>query len=205
MTPFEALYGLKPVPIPLGPYLDAVVPAAVDMVQQRASVMQSLKDHLGKAQNRIKQFADLKRSERAFQIGDMVFLKLQSYRQQTVAVRTCLKLCSKYFGPYEILERIGQVAYKLKQPPGSRVHPVFHVSLLKKQVGSQQVISTPLPEMDDQDCCPLKPAAVLQRRTIIRQQKHITQWLIQWAGLTPEEASWEDQLFILHQFPEFKP
>lgn len=128
----------------------------------------------------------------------MVFLKLQSYRQQTVAVRTCLKLCSKYFGPYEILERIGQVAYKLKLPPGSRVHPVFHVSLLKKQVGSQQVISTPLPEMDDQDCCPLKPAAVLQRRTIIRQQKHITQWLIQWAGLTPEEASWEDLLFILH-------
>lgn len=95
MTPFEALYGVKPVPIPLGPYVDSIIPAAVDMVQQHAAVMQNLKEHLVKAQHRIKQFADLHRSERTFQVGDMVFLKLQPYKQQTTAVRACLKLCSK--------------------------------------------------------------------------------------------------------------
>lgn len=61
MTPFEALYGSLPVPVPLGPYLDSIVPATVDMVQQHASVMHNLKEHLMKAQNRIKQFTDLKR------------------------------------------------------------------------------------------------------------------------------------------------
>lgn len=205
MTPFEALYGVKPVPIPLGPYVDSIIPAAVDMVQQHAAVMQNLKEHLVKAQHRIKQFADLHRSERTFQVGDMVFLKLQPYKQQTTAVRACLKLCSKYFGPYEILERIGNVAYKLKLPPESKIHPVFHVSLLKRCVGSHSVSSTPLPVWDDQDCCPLRPENILQRRIIHRDQHQVTQWLVQWAGFSPEEASWEDQMFIQSQFPEFQP
>lgn len=60
MTPFEALYGNKPVPVPLGPYLDSIVPAAVDMVQQLTAVLHNLKEYLVKAQNRIKKF-DLKR------------------------------------------------------------------------------------------------------------------------------------------------
>jgi hypothetical protein len=56
--------------------------------------------------------SDKKRSERSFQIGDMVYLRLQPYVQASLAPRSHHKLCLKYFGPYEALAKVGTVAYK---------------------------------------------------------------------------------------------
>lgn len=67
----------------------------------------------------------------------------------SVATRSNHKLSFKYFGPYTIVQRIGKVAYKLLLPPNSTVHPVFHVSQLKKVVGvaPSQSISSTLPDI----------------------------------------------------------
>ena len=123
-----------------------MIPAAARMLQERTKIVSSIREHLSKAQNRMKHFADKHRTEREFAVGDWVFLKLQPYKQQSMLVRKCLKLSAKYFGPFQVEERIGKVAYKLKFPARARVHPVFHVSLLKKKVGLLQQISTTLPE-----------------------------------------------------------
>ena len=204
ITPFEVLYGSKPVPLNLGETHDMIIPVAQDMLEQRKVVLQVVKESLQKAQHRMKFFADQHRTERHFLVGDWVYLKLQPYRQQTVAIRASLKLCSKYFGPFQVLEKIGTVAYRLKLPSQSRVHPVFHVSLLKKHVGTTPIVAGSLPEFDQNDITPLVPYKVLQRRQIKRADKLVTQWLIHWKGLESYEASWEDAEFVRSQFPEFQ-
>lgn len=73
-------------------------------------MQQLLQDNLCKAQERMKYYADKRRSNRTFQVGDMVYLKLQPYRQTYVPLRKHLKLSSKYYGPYKILSKIGLVA-----------------------------------------------------------------------------------------------
>lgn len=87
-----------------------------------------LKELLECAQAKMKAYANTKRTERQFQKGVWVNLKLHPYRQVTKATRKNLKLAAKFYGPYEIIYKIGTVAYKLALPETSRVHPVFHVS-----------------------------------------------------------------------------
>ena len=105
------------------------------MVQSRLHVISLIKENLAKAQNRMKLFADKHKSERIFEEEDWVFLKLHPYRQQSVAIRRIVKLAAKYFGSFQIIAKVGALAYKLKLPEGARIHPVFHVSLLKRKMG----------------------------------------------------------------------
>ena len=70
-----------------------------------------------------------------FQISDLVFVKLQPYRQHSISLQQNQKLGLKYFGSFPIIEHIGSAAYKLPLPPATKIHPVFHISLLKKVYG----------------------------------------------------------------------
>ena len=82
----------------------------------------------------MKYFAYQKRMKTTLEVGDLVYLKLQTSRQASLALRKNLKLSSKYFGPYKVLAKIGIVAYKRQLSPSAKIHPIFHVSLLKKKV-----------------------------------------------------------------------
>jgi hypothetical protein len=108
-------------------------------------MQQLVQQHLHRAQQQMKFFADKKRSFRQFQVGEWVYLKLQPYVQSSVAPRANHKLAFKYFGPFQILEKLGTVAYKLQLPATSSIHLVFHVSLLKEAKGFQPSVHTPLP------------------------------------------------------------
>lgn len=137
----------------------------------------------------MKWFADLHRSDRQFQVGDWVYLKLQPYKLQSLAIRSCLKLFSRFYGPFQVLERIGKVAYRLRLPAHSRLHPVFHVSLLKKHISQSPVTAAELPEFDATDHYPLLPTKILQRRLIHRQGQPVVQWLIHWSGLEDQDRN----------------
>ena len=67
-------------------------------------------------------------------VDDWVYLKLQPYRLKSLAKKLNEKLSPRFDGPYQISKVIGKVAYQLNLPPASKVHPVFHVSLLKKAI-----------------------------------------------------------------------
>jgi hypothetical protein len=163
--------------------------------------MQNLiKQHLHRAQERMKRQADKGRFERQFQVCDSVYLKLQPYVQSSLSARSNQKLAFKFFGPYRVLEHVGAVAYKLDLPPSSSIHPVFHVSQLKQAHGDQSVFST-LPSV----AAPLQvPEKILQHRMSLGANP-VLQGLVQWSGMSPSLATWENLDAIRRRFPAAAP
>jgi hypothetical protein len=64
----------------------------------------------------VKRYVDLKRSERSFDVGQLVYLRLQPYKQSTIAVQRALKLSPRFYGQFPVLRRVGKVAYELDLP-----------------------------------------------------------------------------------------
>ena len=91
-----------------------------------------IRDRLKVAQSRQKSYADTKRKEVAYEVGDRAYLRVSPLRGvKRFGVKG--KLAPRFVGPYRVFERMGEVAYKLELPEGfSGVHDVFHISQLKK-------------------------------------------------------------------------
>jgi hypothetical protein len=165
MSPFMALYGYHP-PSITSPLRGKVkVQAVEDHIEHQQEVLQLLKDNLVITQNRMKQQAYQHHSEREFEVGDWVFLRLQPYKQMSLKQqKKDNKLAPKYYGPYKVLQRIGSMAYKLELPPSSHVHPVFHVSFLKKVINDKIPVQTILPEINEEGKIILEPETILETR-----------------------------------------
>ena len=118
-------------------------------LRDREAILHTLKENLVMAQNRMKQQANQGCSECQFAEGDQVFLRLQPYKQTSLKAKHCHKLVPKFYGPYTVLKHVGQVSYQLSLPNHSKLHPVFHVSCLKKVIGTKFQNQTRLPELDE--------------------------------------------------------
>ncbi|XP_027357493.1 uncharacterized protein LOC113866894 [Abrus precatorius] len=138
-----------------------------------------------------------------------MYLKLQRYRQNTVSNTHFHKLVARFYGPFKIIERIGKVAYKLDLPPSARIHNVFHVSLLKKYYGDN--VCQPLAHKIESSrrvgtlngAFQPPPLAILDRRMKKRNNKAITEVLVQWQETSLEDAVWRDLQDMITQFPNF--
>lgn len=107
MIPFQVVYGREP------PKLVAYIPGTTkvkevdDYLRDRDELLRKLRANLVTAQNRMKVQADCHRRELNFNVGDLVYIKLQPYRQTTVSSRSSAKLSPRFFVPYKILDRVG--------------------------------------------------------------------------------------------------
>ena len=109
-----------------------------------------------------------------------------SYRQTSLALRRSHKLSPRFYGPYCVLEQIGSVAYRLDLPLGSKIHPVFHVWILKKQLGTTDKTDSPLPLVSETSGhLQPQPIAVLNSPSNGRKRE----LLIQWQGLPTTDAT----------------
>jgi hypothetical protein len=191
MTPFQALYGRPPPTLALYTKDTTTVQALDELLLDRDRLIRPLKHNLREAQHRMAQKANAKRSEVEFSVGDKVWLRLQPYRQISVARRSSNKLARRYYGPFNILEKIGKVAYRLELPPQARIHSVFHVSQLKKHIGTEENIEVQLPEEIVGQSPVSTPLALCGERNVLINGKIQRQVLVQWSDSNPENATWE--------------
>lgn len=131
----------------------------------------------------MKKISYLKRTERNFQNGESVYLRLKPYRQLWTATRQNQKLAPRYYKPLLIEEKVGKVAYRLQMPLESKVHPVFHISSLKKKLGSSIELQPRLPPVNIDDSFFPEPEKILDRRLRQHGRRALTEILLKWVGM----------------------
>ena len=114
MTSYQSLYGRPPTSLP--EYFDGstLVHEVEQTLLYRDALLLQLKHHLATATNHMKQTTDKKCRDVSFQEGDIVFLRLQPYRQSSAFKTVHQQLACRFFGPYPILQKVGNMAYKLQ-------------------------------------------------------------------------------------------
>jgi len=134
MTPYEALYGRR-CRTPLCWYQDGEsIVVGPELLRQTTEKVKLIQDMMRASQSRHKSYADQRRRPLEFESGDHVFLRITPTTGVGRVIRS-KKLSRKFIGPYQILRRIGPVAYEIALPPPlANLHSVFHVSQLRKYV-----------------------------------------------------------------------
>ncbi|KOM32862.1 hypothetical protein LR48_Vigan01g241800 [Vigna angularis] len=146
--------------------------------------------------------ANKRRRPANVEVGDWVFLKIRPHRQSSMPTRLHSKLAARYFGPFQIIQKVGEAAYKLQLPETARIHPVFHVSQLKKAVGTQGV-EKELPQELQGEGPSFWPVNVLGKRQLQQGDVEVPQLLIEWQVGGSDGATWEDEVTIREQYPDF--
>ncbi|CAN6724198.1 unnamed protein product [Malus baccata var. baccata] len=194
MSPFEALYGRAcRTPLCWSEVGERVLdgPEIVDETTQNVQV---IKSNLKAAQDRQKSLADRHATDRVYDVGNLVFLKLSPWRG-VVRFGKRGKLSPRYIGPYEITERIGEVAYKLELPPElSKVHNVFHVSMLRHYVSDPSHVIPPQPlEINPDLTYDEEPVTILDWKDKVLRNKTMSLVKVLWKNHSVEEALWETE------------
>ena len=168
-------------------------PAAQEALRRLSETLQSAKENLLRAQENQSKYANRSRRNYEFKKGDSVWL---STKNLNLGERS-RKLTAKYTGPFKIIEVISPVAYRLELPPAlSRIHNVFHISLLKKVVSdsgefpNRVQINRPPPEIVQGEEM-WEVEKILDQRTVKRGRTSRTEYLIKWKGYPASENSWE--------------
>jgi hypothetical protein len=204
MAPFEALYGRRcrtPLSWSQTGERKNFGPDLVNEAEEKVKIIQT---NMKAAQSRQKSYADIRRIPLQFQVRDFVYLRVSPTRGiQRFGVKG--KLSPQYIGPFEILEICGPIAYRLQLPfQLAAVHNIFHVSQLRKCIKiPTKIIDPQTIEIEPDLTYTEHPLKVLDTKERSTRRETIRMYKIQWNHHTEEEATWETESYLQHNFPGF--
>lgn len=132
-----------------------------------------------------------------------MYLKLQPYRQKSASNRPFQKLSARFYGPFEITKKIGAVAYELSLPSTARIHPVFHVSQLKRAIGNVNPVPNLPPHLTEDMELHWEPEELLEIRTRKDTTVPRVEVLVKWKGTHASDSTWEDLETLRDNFQDF--
>ncbi|KAG8490817.1 hypothetical protein CXB51_013992 [Gossypium anomalum] len=202
MAPYEALYGRKCRTPLFWTELGESKIFGVDLIKDAEQKVKIIRESLKAASDRQKSYADLKRRDIEYQVGDKVFLKVSPWKKILRFGRKG-KLSPRFIGPYEISERVGPVAYRLILPPYlDKIHNVFHVSMLRHYRSDPSHIIHPSEvEIQADMSYEEEPIRILAREVKELRNKRVPLVKVLWLKHGIEEATWETENSIKERYP----
>ncbi|KAL5849950.1 hypothetical protein ACOSQ4_007963 [Xanthoceras sorbifolium] len=203
MAPYEALYGRKCRTPLCWTELGEDKLVGPDVIRQTEEKVKIIKDRLKAASDRQKSYADLKRRDIEYVVGDRVFLKVSPWKK-ILRFGKKGKLSPRFIGPYEIIERVGPVAYRLALPLElEKIHDVFHVSMLRRyRSDPSHKVQTEAIEIQLDLTYEEEPVEILDREIKELRNKKIPLVKILWRNHNVEEATWESEEVMRQQYPQ---
>ena len=192
-SPFYLNFGFHPV-TPMEMMRDreeSLVESTEEFLQRMDTVFKSAKQQMEKANEKMKMHADKRRKAVTFKVNDLVLLSTQNLRMKDVPT----KFAKRFVGPFKILAKIGENAYTLELPDGWKIHPTFHVSLLKEWKESVYTSGGPvspdqLPIISEEGEELWETEKLLRWRWRKVGNKKVREFLVLWKGFPLHEASW---------------
>ncbi|XP_071681688.1 uncharacterized protein [Lolium perenne] len=207
MAPFEALYGRRcRTPLNWSETGDSQV-FGPDHLREAEEQVQLIRDRLKAAQSRQKSYADSKRRELTFNVGDHAYLRVTPLKvMQRFHVKG--KLAPRYIGPFKVLARRGEVSYQLELPAElADFHDVFHISLLRRclQVPDKpetfKNIDYRTLDLNTDLTYREEPLRILEEAIRLTRRRKIKFCKVQWTNHSEEEATWEREDQLRKDFP----
>ena len=203
MAPYKALYGRKCITPLCWTESSEKKIIGPDLIQETEEKVKMIREILKVATDRQKSYADMKRKDVCYEISEKVFLKVSPWKKVMRFGRKG-KLSSRFVGPYEVIEKVGPMAYKLALPPKlEKIHNVFHVSMLRRHrsdpshVASSETIEF-RPDLTYEE----EAIEILAREVKELRNKRIPLVKVLWRNHKTEEATWENKEVMRHQFPQ---
>ncbi|KAJ9544144.1 hypothetical protein OSB04_023851 [Centaurea solstitialis] len=203
MPPYEMLYGRRcRTPVCWGEVGQREL-GSTEIVQKTTESIELIRERLKTAQSRQKSYADKRRSDLEFSVGDKVLLKVSPWKG-VIRFRKRGKLGPRFIGPFKVVARVGKVAYRLELPPElSLIHDTFHVSQLRKCLADE---SAHIPiddiQVDERLNYVERPIAILERKTKSLRNKEISLVKVQWEHRKGSEWTWEPEAEMRSNYPE---
>ena len=173
-----------------------------DVIQETEEKVKMIRERLKVATDRQKSYADMKRNDNRYEVGEKVFLKVSPWKK-VMKFRKNSKLGPRFIGPYEVIEKVGPMVYHLALPPElEKIHNVFHVSMLRRyRSDPSHVVSSEITKRRPDLTYEEEQVEIFAREVKELRNNRIPLVKVLWRNHKTEEATWESEEVMRHQYP----